>query len=61
MHWWIFLELLEDLPEDTMLERVIRIRGEKIDPKNGNEYNRALRRLQDKYRLETPGLDALFG
>ncbi|GHU24408.1 hypothetical protein FACS1894164_10950 [Spirochaetia bacterium] len=58
LHWWIFLQLLSDLPDDTILKKIMNIRQEK--PKKGKEwaeYNATLAKLQNKYRLNTLSLD----
>lgn len=61
LHWWLFVQLLEDLPADTALMRVIHIRQEKEKPENGKEYNARLRKAKDRYRLYTPSLSGFFG
>ena len=53
MHWWVFLTLLDNLPDGTKLAEVIRIRSTKI-PK-ANKHNReqvsSLNKLKDIYAL----------
>lgn len=46
MHWWHFCELLNNLPENTTLSKVIEIRSKKIDNNNSKEYNKELRKLK---------------
>jgi len=47
MHWWVFLELFRALPDDTMLSKVMDIRGREIpkgiDPKQRYNLIRAKR------------------
>ncbi|HRV29264.1 MAG TPA: Gp15 family bacteriophage protein [Spirochaetia bacterium] len=52
MHWWTFLELLQNLPEDTKLMQVIKLRGEKPDKNMTPEQRRALRKMQNRFRLD---------
>lgn len=52
MHWWTFLELLQNLPEDTKLMQVIKLRGEKPDKNMSPEQRRALRKMQNRFRLD---------
>jgi len=58
MHWWIFLELFRDLPEDTMLLKVIDIRGKKPPKYADNEYKRDLRKAQQAFAIEQGLADA---
>lgn len=52
MHWWTFLALFRALPDDTMLSRVIDIRGREV-PKGGDPKQRyALLRAKRAYSLE---------
>lgn len=52
MHWWRFLELFRGLPDNTMLAKVIEIRGKEI-PKDGDrKYIRDLRRAKRAFSLE---------
>jgi hypothetical protein len=55
MHWWIFLELFHDLPEDTMLMRVIDIRQKKAPKYAGDEYKQDLYRAKREFAIETSG------
>ena len=61
LHWWLFVQLLEDLPDETALKKVVHIRQEKPKKENGKEYNAYLARMKDKYRLYTPSLSGFFG
>jgi hypothetical protein len=66
IHWWIFLELFHSLPEDTMLMRVIDIRGRKPPKGSDREYLAALRKAQAAYKIgnednETAVFDFLLG
>jgi len=61
LHWWLFVQLLEDLPDDAALKKVIHIRQEKPKKENGREYNAYLARMKDKYRLYTPSISSFFG
>jgi len=61
LHWWLFVQLLEDLPDETALKKVIHIRQEKPKKENGREYNAYLAKMKDKYRLYTPSISSFFG
>ena len=54
MHWWIFLELLRALPEDTRLAQIINIRSQPIP--QATKYNAAerarLMQLKAEYALK---------
>lgn len=52
MHWFIFMELLQALPENTRLMQIIDIRSRKVNKSDSKEYVRELRKLQNKYRIE---------
>jgi hypothetical protein len=52
MHWWLFLELFRDLPEDTMLLKVIDIRGKKAPKYADADYKRDLRKAQQAFAIE---------
>lgn len=51
LHWWHFLELLENLPNNTKLSSVIEIRGKEIPKKGDNKYKAELRRLKRLYSI----------
>lgn len=58
MHWWKFLALFNALPEDTMLMKVIDLRGKKAPKYADNEYKNDLRKAQRQFALENGGDDA---
>jgi len=58
MHWWIFLELFRDLPEDTMLLKVIDIRGKKPPKYADDEYKQALRKAKRAFAIDNGSNDA---
>lgn len=52
LHWWDFLELLEELPEDVRLEKVIHYRT--VDTKSsrvGREEKKVLEAMQRYYKI----------
>lgn len=53
MHWWEFLELFKNLPEGTMLSKVIEIRGKEIDPKMDAKTKYKIMQLKNTYKLKT--------
>ena len=58
MHWWLFLELFRDLPEDTMLLKVIDIRGKKPPKYADDEYKTALRKAKRAFAIDSGNNDA---
>lgn len=64
MHWWVFSEMLNALPEDTKLVQYIQIRGKKPDKNDSAEYKKELRRMQAAISVEDDagdtGIDKLF-
>jgi len=53
MHWWVFMELFKALPEDTMLLKVMDIRGKKPPKYADDEYKDALRKAKRAFAIET--------
>jgi len=53
MHWWVFMELFKALPEDTMLLKVMDIRGKKPPKYADDEYKAALRKAKRAFAIET--------
>ncbi len=51
MHWWVFQSLLEGLPDDTILQRVIQIRLWKPEKGDSAKYRAAMKKAQNHYRL----------
>ena len=54
LHYWDFISLLNNIPEDTRFSQIIRIRSMDIPKRttsNAKEVDN-LRELQDKYRLD---------
>jgi hypothetical protein len=58
MHWWLFLELFRDLPDDTMLLKVIDTRGKKAPKYADEEYKAALRKAKRTFAIESGSSDA---
>ena len=58
MHWWLFLELFRDIPEDTMLLKVIDIRGKKPPKYADDEYKTALRKAKRAFAIDSGNNDA---
>lgn len=54
LHWWEFLELFSSIPDNTVLMKVIEIRGKKIPKKGDREQIQKLRRIKAAYALEQP-------
>lgn len=52
MHWWVFCELLNNLPDNTKLKQVMDIRGRKIKKSDSAEYKRELRKIQNAVKIE---------
>lgn len=52
IHWFVFLQLLQDLTDDTKFKQVIDIRTKKINKNDSNEYKRELRKLKELYRID---------
>lgn len=53
MHWWEFLELFKNLPDGTMLAKVIEIRSREIDPKSDQKTKAKLMKLKSQFMLKT--------
>lgn len=53
MHWWEFLELFKNLPDGTMLSKIIEIRGKKIDPKMDAKTKYNIMKMKNIYALKT--------
>lgn len=53
MHWFLFLQLFQALPEGTHLSRVIEIRGKTVDSKTDKKTAAAIRRMKRAYALES--------
>lgn len=51
LHWWDFKALLSALPQETVFERILQIRGMEISPKLSKEEKDRLRRLKQFYAL----------
>lgn len=64
MHWWVFCEMLNALPEETKLVQYIQLRGKKPSKDDSPEYKKELRRMQAAISLEDEngdsGMDKLF-
>lgn len=52
MHWFVFLELMQNISDDTRLMQVIDIRSRKPGKGDSKEYIKELRKMQNKYRIE---------
>lgn len=52
MSWIEFKALLNALPEDTIMQRIIAIRQWKDDGKGDKEYRDNMRKLKAKYSLD---------
>lgn len=52
MQWCEFQALLQALPDDTILQRIIQIRVWKPSKGESTEYKAQMRKLQEKYRLD---------
>lgn len=53
MHWWEFLELFKNLPDGTMLSKVIEIRGKEIDPKMNAKDKYNIMKMKNIYKLKS--------
>lgn len=51
LHWWDFKALLSALPQETVFEKVIQVRGAEIGPKLPKEEKERLCRLKQFYAL----------
>jgi hypothetical protein len=52
LHWWEFKAAFDNLPEDTPIKNVIRIRSTKIKTKMSSEEKQQLLELKEIYALE---------
>lgn len=52
MQWCEFQALIQALPDDTILQRIIQIRVWKPSKGESSEYKAQMRKLQEKYRLD---------
>lgn len=52
MQWCEFQALIQALPDDTILQRIIQIRLWKPSKGESGEYKAQMRKLQEKYRLD---------
>jgi hypothetical protein len=52
MHWFKFLELMQNIPDDTRLMQVIDIRSRKPAKGDSKEYIRELRKMQNRYKID---------
>lgn len=53
MHWWEFLELLEELPDDVRLEKVIHYRTvDTNNPKISKDQKKLLQGMQNAYKIK---------
>lgn len=53
LHWWEFLELFKNLPDGTMLSKIIEIRTREIDPKSDHKTKTKLMRLKSQFMLKS--------
>ena len=53
MHWFVFRELFDAIPEKTKLMQVIDIRGKKFRKEDSAEYKKQIMKLKNIYRLDT--------
>lgn len=51
LHWWKFRTLFNNLPEDTIMKKVIEVRTCKITSKMSKEEKKRLRKLKKIYEL----------
>lgn len=51
MHWWMFLELFQALPEDTMLLKVVDIRGKRAPKYADAEYKANLQKAKRAFAI----------
>jgi hypothetical protein len=52
MHWWVFLQLFQALPEDCKLLKIIELRSKKPNKHDSPEYRRELRKAQQKFSID---------
>ena len=52
LHWWVFLELLGNLPEDTAFRKVIEIRTKKSDNRSTPQSRASLAKAKADFALE---------
>lgn len=53
LHWWDFKALLSALPQETIFEKILQIRGAEISSKLPKEEKERLHRLKRFYALPT--------
>lgn len=52
LHWYEFKSLLNGLPSDTIMQRIIQIRMWKPSKHESSEYKESMRKLQKIYELD---------
>jgi|SRR5699024_9819549 len=52
LHWSLFQSLLNGLPGNTIMQKIIQIRLWEPSKHDSDEYKKSMQELQDKYRLE---------
>lgn len=55
MHWSEFQALLESLPDDTIMQKIIQIRVWTPQKHDSSTYKAQMKKLQEKYRLGKVG------
>jgi hypothetical protein len=53
LHWWVFMELLENLPQHTRFMEVIDIRTKKEEKNDSKEYKLQLRKLKRIFAIDS--------
>lgn len=53
IHWWVFNELFQNLPDEVRLMKVIELRGRKSQKGDSPEAKKALREAQRTVELES--------
>jgi hypothetical protein len=52
-HWWVFMELFENIPVNTRFMEVIDIRTKKEDKNDSKEYKAQIRKLKSIFAIDT--------
>src|SRR5699024_674243 len=56
LHWHEFKSLLNGLPSNTIMQRIIQIRNWKPSKGESEEYKQSMKRLQQVYELDDEGV-----
>ena len=57
LHWHEFQALLNGLPTQTIMQRIIQVRMWEPSKGESSEYKQAMRELQKVYSLEEEGME----